>query len=114
MYNRSAFTMIELIFIIVIIGILATVAIPKLAATKDDAKDSRLCKNIAVCVSDMGAVYTSKQHASLSESESCSQTDVQPHVSLGSDGHSISVSGAPAICAHLNRTFVFGGTRISL
>ncbi len=32
-----AFTMIELIFVIVVIGILAAVAIPKLAASRDDA-----------------------------------------------------------------------------
>lgn len=35
--KKSAFTMIELIFVIVILGLLAAVAIPKLAATKDDA-----------------------------------------------------------------------------
>ena len=34
---KQAFTMIELIFVIVVIGILATVAIPRLAATRDDA-----------------------------------------------------------------------------
>ena len=35
--NRNAFTMIELIFVIVVLGILASVAIPRLAATRDDA-----------------------------------------------------------------------------
>jgi prepilin-type N-terminal cleavage/methylation domain-containing protein len=35
--KREAFTMIELIFVVVVIGILASVAIPKLAASKDDA-----------------------------------------------------------------------------
>ena len=35
--RRKAFTMIELVFVIVVIGILAAVAIPKLAATRDDA-----------------------------------------------------------------------------
>ena len=35
--SRKAFTMTELIFVIVIIGILAAVAVPRLAATRDDA-----------------------------------------------------------------------------
>lgn len=34
---RPAFTMIELVFVIVVLGILAAVAIPKLAASRDDA-----------------------------------------------------------------------------
>lgn len=34
---RSAFTMIELIFVIVVLGILGAVAIPRLAASREDA-----------------------------------------------------------------------------
>jgi len=37
MVNRKAFTMIEIIFVIVVLGILAGIAIPKMSATRDDA-----------------------------------------------------------------------------
>lgn len=38
---RKAFTMMELIFVIVVIGILAAIAVPKMAATRDDAVISK-------------------------------------------------------------------------
>jgi general secretion pathway protein G len=56
--KRSGFTMIELVFVIVILGILASVAIPKLAATRDDAKISKAASEVSTLVSDMGAYYT--------------------------------------------------------
>ena len=36
--NRSAFTMIELVFVIVVLGILGSIAISKMAVTRDDAQ----------------------------------------------------------------------------
>ena len=36
--NKNAFTMIELVFVIVILGILAAVAVPRLSATRQDAQ----------------------------------------------------------------------------
>lgn len=39
--KKDAFTMIELVFVIVVLGILASVAIPKLAATRTDAYISK-------------------------------------------------------------------------
>ena len=49
--------MIELIFVIVILGILAAVAIPRLAATRDDAEISKAATNVATLVNEINGYY---------------------------------------------------------
>ena len=44
---KKAFTMVELIFVIVILGILAMVALPRLASSKEDAEITRVKAEIA-------------------------------------------------------------------
>ena len=51
---RKAFTMIELVFVIVVIGILSAIAIPKFAATRDDAYISRARSTVAALRNAIG------------------------------------------------------------
>lgn len=55
---KKAFTMIELIFVIVILGILAAVAVPKLTATRDDAEMVKLIANTKQVINDIHSYYT--------------------------------------------------------
>jgi len=57
---RKAFTMIEFIFIIVIIALLVGIAIPKFAATRMDAKLSTKAQNIMTAANEIAAYAVAK------------------------------------------------------
>lgn len=52
--------MIELVFVIVILGILAVVAIPRLVSSREDAEISTAVANIRTLLSDVNAYFTTK------------------------------------------------------
>ncbi len=56
--KRQAFTMVEIIFVIVILGILAAIAVPKFAATRDDADITKGRADVAAIRS---AIITERQ-----------------------------------------------------
>ncbi len=53
---RAGFTMIELVFVIVVIGILASIAIPKFAATRDDAIIAKARSTVATIRTGMATL----------------------------------------------------------
>ena len=125
--HRAGFTMIELIFVIVILGILAAVATTKLAATRDDAKSSIEVYNLATCISELGSQYTAKSTLNTSESDACvsiaanncfTNTPVESNgtltVSLGSSAEEwCAVAQTLATNNNLIHTHIFGGQKVS-
>jgi len=120
MFKRNAFTMMEIIFIIVILGILAAVAIPKLAATRDDAKISQAAMHLAVAVSNAGTQYTAVHNFnnlpasvdcfSLSYNAGNGEVTVAA-INSGShcaDAHSVATTNG------LIGTHKFGGSQVSI
>ena len=87
MYNfRNAFSVIELIFVIVILGILAAVAIPRLAATRDDAVVTALIADVKTCVNDAVAAYKGQGSAP-------DLTTIPACVAANANGATITING---------------------
>jgi len=73
---RGGWTLIELIFVILIIAILGSIAIKRLAVTRDDAKLSADVANMNVCLKDMKNIYTATHKPLIDiNSSSCNMVE---------------------------------------
>jgi type II secretory pathway pseudopilin PulG len=95
--------MIELIFVIVIIGILAAVAIPKLAATRDDAKVSMIAQNTMTAAWEVAAyaVAAGRTEATLTAMSNAA-TSLKDHGYATESGVDMTIGASDvADCLHL-------------
>jgi len=106
--KRACSTMIELIFVIVILGILAAVAIPKLSATRDDAKFSKAASDIGTLVSDMGAYYTAhgdfKSATAIADVTNVALTKKTDIATAGAGDYDYSLDGGTTNCINIVTT----------
>jgi len=75
--------MVELIFVIVIIGILSSVALPKLAATRDDAKIATQISHARNILGDLSSFYTSQGNTSWQSAKVVTVTSVPLETACG-------------------------------
>lgn len=80
--KRKAFTMIELVFVIVVLGILAAVAIPKFAATRDDAQMAKGRSDVAA----IRAAIMSERQGRLMQGQSGYISKLDHQGTTSSDG----------------------------
>ena len=123
---KKAFTMIELIFVIVIIGILAVIAIPKLTASRDDAKKVVEMNNIANCIQGIATSYTSQKVEDNSTQACKSLICATVDIGDSNDGNITvtvkdSTNGKPKYCDYVKvsatkqkliGTHLFGGSKV--
>ena len=74
---KKAFTMVEVIFVIVIIGILAAVAIPKLAASRDDAEASVCIREVGQLIEEIVSEYAKVGYATFKDETISLMTNIQ-------------------------------------
>ena len=94
MQNRKGFTLIELLIVVVIIGILAAIAIPKFANTKEKAYLAAMksdLRNLATAqeayLSDYSAYAASASAANFSPSTGVTVASITPYSGRGWFAH---------------------------
>jgi prepilin-type N-terminal cleavage/methylation domain-containing protein len=130
---RDGWTVIELIFVILIIAILASIAIGKLSTTRDDAKLSATVASMSICIQDVATHYaaTNQDYTEENHPASCDeQNTVCYDIVYAVNGRDFNVTLDPTgtdsnndthrfctdienVGGHLAKSYNFGGSSVN-
>ncbi|MBV9881134.1 MAG: prepilin-type N-terminal cleavage/methylation domain-containing protein [Gemmatirosa sp.] len=112
--NRKGFTLIELLIVVVIIGILAAIAIPKFANTKEKAYVASEKADLKNLVNVQEAFYADSakygDQTALANKYSLSQGNVVGAIAATPTGWSATVSNPAVSAANQQTCGIYGGT----
>ena len=103
MSNRKGFTLIELLIVVVIIGILAAIAIPKFAATKDKAK-------LASVKSDLRNLMTAEESYFSDNSTYTSSLATSIYAVSTGNAYNAAVTGTSGYAATVSNSSISTGS----
>jgi len=104
--TRKAFTMVELTFVIVIIGILSAVAVPRFAVTRDDAT---IAKARATVAAVRNSISTERQ-ARILRGDFTNVSDLARFSGAGDDIFDLFEDNATEVLQYPLRSCTAGGT----
>ena len=112
---KKGFTMIELIFVIVILGILAAVAIPKLAATRDDAKLAAVKSDIGTFENAIPAWYQGQKDVRIAKAVNIDTNQWEKNAS--SESYTLKLDGQACVTIavwDMNGTDANSGSQVAV
>ena len=83
---RKAFTMVEIIFVIVIIGVLAAVAVPMMNTNRDDSTSSVCALEVGILLNEIGTTYTRRGYKDFIAMNIDDMTDINKNVDSSHNG----------------------------
>jgi prepilin-type N-terminal cleavage/methylation domain-containing protein len=114
--RRSGFTLIELLIVVVIIGILASIAIPKFANTKDRANQAAMKSDLRNLASAQEAYFNdnnSTYSSTIADFGTTYHTSTGVTVSISGVTGSTWVATATHVASPKSCTLSYGGTASS-
>jgi general secretion pathway protein G len=94
---KKGFTMIELIFVIVILGILAAVAVPRLAATRDDARLAAIKTDIGTFINAIPSWYQGQRDARIAQAVNIDTNQWVKSTTNSEESYTLSIDGVECV-----------------